>query len=53
MSKTFKYDKQDQQTKGHNQNGYNQTSKKAKLTKQQAGRMEKQFLRSCSQANEV
>lgn len=39
MSKTFKYNPDNaQQNK--------QTSKKAKLTKQQAGRVEKQFLRS-------
>lgn len=44
MSKTFKYDKQDQQTKG-----YSQTSKKAKLSKQQAGRVEKAMLRSVTE----
>lgn len=48
MAKTFKFDKQDQQA-----GKYNVLSKKAKLSKQQAGRVEKQFLRSCSQANEV
>lgn len=44
MSKTFKYDKQDQQNKS-----YSQTSKKVKLSKQQAGRMEKQFLRNVTE----
>lgn len=49
MSKTFKHDKQDQQTKGHNQSGYSQSSKKAKLSKQQAGRIEKALLRSATE----
>lgn len=44
MARTFKYDKQDQQTKG-----YSQTSKKAKLSKQQAGRLEKQALRGMAE----
>ena len=48
MAKTFKYDKQDQQA-----GKYNVSSKKAKLTKQQAGRMEKAMLRNCAQSNEV
>lgn len=48
MSKTFKHDKQDQQS-----GKYNVSSKKAKLSKQQAGRVEKAMLRSCSQSNEV
>lgn len=44
MSKTFKFNRDEQQSK---QSGYSQTSKKAKLTKQQAGRVEKALLRSC------
>lgn len=41
MAKTFKFDKQDQQS-----GKYNVSSKKAKLSKQQAGRLEKNMLRN-------
>ena len=45
MSKTFKYNKQDQQA-----GKYNVSSKKAKLSKQQAGRLEKAMLRNSGSA---
>ena len=45
MAKTFKFDKQDQQA-----GKYNVSSKKAKLTKQQAGRMEKAMLRTTGES---
>ena len=47
MAKTFKFDKQDQQA-----GKYNVSSKKAKLTKQQAGRVEKNILRSMGSIDE-
>lgn len=43
MSKTFKFNPYDQQP---SKNGYNNSAKKAKLSKQQAGRVEKVMLRS-------
>ena len=45
MAKTFKFDKQDQQA-----GKYNVLSKKAKLSKQQAGRVEKAMLRNYGSA---
>ena len=45
MSKTFKYNKQDQQA-----GKYNVLSKKAKLSKQQAGRLEKAMLRTTGES---